>query len=228
MQDKTTGLFISFEGNDGSGKTTQIHELAHWLRGKGKTVVVHREPGGTPIGEQVRHILLDNNNVEMSPVTEMLLYASSRAQLVASVIEPAMMSGDVIICDRFVDSSYAYQGFGRQLGLETVRSANQAAIGQWLPDITFFLDLDADTSMERRNASGHAADRLENEEMSFHRRVYEGYHFLCKESAGRIKQIPVMKDGIQRSAQEVAKEIQELVAQWLLDNHMFQDQAKPV
>ncbi len=218
MQEKKTGFFISFEGNDGSGKTTQINELTLWLKNIGKTVLVHREPGGTPIGEQVRAILLDNNNKEMSPVTEMLLYASSRAQLVASIIEPAMIRGDVIICDRFVDSSYAYQGFGRQLGLETVQRVNQVAIGNWMPDLTFFLDLDADISMARRNASGLVADRLESEEMSFHRRAYEGYHFLCKESTGRIKQISLMRDGKQRTAQDIAKEIQGIVEQWMNDN----------
>lgn len=201
------GLFISFEGNDGSGKTTQIKLLSRWFSERGREVLEHREPGGTPIGERIRALLLDNSSNGMEAITEMLLYAASRAQLVQTVVRPAIARGAVIICDRFVDSSYAYQGFGRELGLEKVRSANKASIDGIMPDITFFLDLDADTSMSRRNASGVEADRLENEEMTFHRRVYYGYLQLCSEDKERIKRIQVMDEASQRSPDSVFAEI---------------------
>ncbi len=185
------GLFFSFEGNDGSGKTTQILKLKDMLQAMGQEVLLLREPGGTAIGEKIRAIVLDKDNPEMCDVSEMLLYAASRAQLVHQVIEPAISKGICVICDRFVDSSLAYQGFGRQLGLENVREANRMAIGGHMPDLTFFMDVDADTAMARRNASGEEADRLEREHMDFHRRVYEGYQFLSEESPERIRRIPV-------------------------------------
>lgn len=201
------GLFISFEGNDGSGKTTQIRMLSEWLGAMGREVLQYREPGGTPIGEKIRSLLLDNENEGMDAVTEMLLYAASRAQLVRRVIRPAVARGAIVILDRFVDSSYAYQGFGRQLGLETVRNANRHAIGELMPHRTFFLDLDADTSMARRNASGLEADRLESEDMAFHRRVHDGYLRLCDEESSRIRRIPVMAGIVQRTPEEVAAQI---------------------
>lgn len=185
------GLFITFEGNDGSGKTTQILKLKDMLQSMGHEVLLVREPGGTVIGEKIRSIVLDKDNHEMCDVSEMLLYAASRAQLVHQVIVPAISKGICVICDRFVDSSLAYQGFGRQLGLENVREANRMAIAGHLPDLTFFLDVDADTAMARRNASGEEADRLEREHMDFHRRVYEGYKQLSEESPERIRRIPV-------------------------------------
>lgn len=217
MDENKSGLFISFEGNDGSGKTTQIQLLAGWFKKTGYEVVVLREPGGTAIGEKIRDILLDNANEGMSPITEMLLYAASRAQLVSAVIAPAVLRGAVVICDRFVDSSYAYQGYGRQLGLKTVVAANAAAIGNHLPNITFFLDLDASTSMLRRLSSGFEKDRLENEEMAFHHRVYEGYRALCANGNGRIKAIAVMQQEKQRSPEEVFAEIKETVVQFLFE-----------
>ncbi len=211
MNSEKTGFFISFEGNDGSGKTTQIRLLAQWFESRGRAVLQLREPGGTPIGEKVRDILLDNASSGMEPVTEMMLYAASRAQLTRTVITPALKRGDVVICDRFVDSSYAYQGFGRGLGMETVQAVNLVAIDGQMPHLTFFLDLDADTSMARRNASGTEADRLENEEMDFHRRAHDGYLALCAASGGRIKRIPVMTGLVQRTQEEVALEIRDFV-----------------
>jgi len=211
MISEKTGFFISFEGNDGSGKTTQIRLLAQWFESRGRAVLQLREPGGTPIGEKVRDILLDNASSGMEPVTEMMLYAASRAQLMRTVIAPALKRGDVVICDRFVDSSYAYQGFGRELGMETVQAVNLVAIDGQMPHLTFFLDLDAVMSMARRNASGTEADRLENEKMDFHRRVYEGYLTLCAASGDRIKRIPVMAGLVQRTQEEVSLEIRDFV-----------------
>ena len=211
MENGNRGLFISFEGNDGSGKTTQIRLLSQWFEGCGREVLLVREPGGTPIGEKIRELLLDNANEGMEPVTEMLLYAASRAQLMRKVIQPALARGAVVICDRFVDSSYAYQGFGRQLGLETVRLANEKAIDGQMPHLTFFMDLDADTSMARRMASGTVADRLENEEMAFHRRAYDGYHTLAETDVERIRRIAVLEGGRQRTPEAVAAEIRDHV-----------------
>jgi len=181
------GLFISFEGNDGCGKTTQILKLSKWFQLAGRETALIREPGGTAIGEKIRSLLLDLNNQEMTAEAEMLLYAASRAQLVRQVIRPALESGKVILCDRFVDSSYAYQGFGRQLGLDYVQKANVAAIDGTIPDMTFFLNLPPEQSMLRRMGTGEAADRLEQEQLDFHARVYEGYHFLAEADPARIR-----------------------------------------
>ncbi|NLM74550.1 MAG: dTMP kinase [Clostridiaceae bacterium] len=183
------GFFITFEGNDGSGKSTQIKFLSDYLKKKGMEVTIVREPGGTPIGEKIRDLLLDKENKEMCAVTEMLLYAASRAQLVHSVIGPDIEAGKVVICDRFVDSSYAYQGMGRGLGIKTVSTVNSFAIGKYMPDLTFFMDIDADTAMSRRNSSGEEADRIESEKMEFHRNVYEGYNTLVSLYPDRIKRI---------------------------------------
>ena len=187
------GLFITFEGNDGSGKSTQIKLLSEYLKDKGMEVTIVREPGGTPIGEKIRDILLDKANREMCPVTEMLLYAASRAQLVHSVIGPDIEAGKTVICDRFVDSSYAYQGMGRGLGIKTVSTVNSYAIGKYMPDLTFFMNVDADTAMSRRNSSGIEADRIESEKMEFHRSVYEGYNILASMYPDRIKRIDTHK-----------------------------------
>lgn len=204
------GIFITFEGNDGSGKTTQIRLLSDYLKQNGLEVVLLREPGGTPIGEQIRDILLDNRNQGMCAVAEMLLYAASRAQLVSTVIKPELAKGRAVICDRFVDSSVAYQGFGRSLGTDRVWQVNQLAIDGCLPDITFFMDVDADTAMARRNASGEEADRIESENMDFHRRVYSGYLELAGRFPERIKRVDVS-----RSPREVFVEIRGYVDQLL-------------
>ncbi|HOK43890.1 MAG TPA: dTMP kinase [Thermoclostridium caenicola] len=188
------GIFITFEGNDGSGKTTQIRLLADYLKQRGLEVLILREPGGTSIGEKIRDILLDNSNQGMCAVAEMLLYAASRAQLVSTIIKPALAENKAVICDRFVDSSMAYQGIGRGLGTEKVWMVNQLAIDGCLPDITFFMDVDADTAMARRNAKGEEADRIESEDMVFHRRVYSGYLELAKSFPDRIRRIDVNRN----------------------------------
>lgn len=188
------GLFITFEGNDGSGKTTQINLLSDYLKQRGYDVVILREPGGTPIGEKIRDLLLDNSNRGMSYVTEMLLYAAARAQLVETVIKPALRSGKTVVCDRFVDSSYAYQGAGRGLGIEAVMKVNKYAVDGCMPHITFFMDIDADTAMQRRADNGKQPDRIEVERIEFHRRVYEGYNILADNYPDRIKRIDVNKN----------------------------------
>ena len=184
------GLFITFEGPDGSGKSTQIARLTDFLRASGHDIILTREPGGTAISEQIRNLVLDPANKEMAPVAEALLYAASRAQHVAQKIRPALKEGKTVICDRFVDSSYAYQGAARGLG-NAVRIINSYAIDGVMPDLTVLLLIDPAESkarIEARIAKGEEAeaDRLELEKLDFHTRVYEGYQALAAEDPERI------------------------------------------
>ena len=170
------GIFITFEGTDGSGKSTQFRLFAEYLSQNGYDVVLTREPGGTVISEKIRNIILDPDNREMDPMTEALLFASSRAQHVEQLIRPAINEGKIVLCDRFMDSSIAYQGYGRGLG-DCVRVINEYAVGGLQPDITFYLDLDPDTG-RKRNIKAGKSDRMEQERMEFHQRVYNGYKEL--------------------------------------------------
>lgn len=166
------GLFISIEGPDGSGKSTQIEVLRKYFEKQGIDVLLTREPGGTPISEKIREIILDKNNMEMDDMTEALLYAASRAQHVAEVIKPALAAGKIVICDRFIDSSIAYQGYGRELG-DCVRVINEYAVRGCIPDMTFLMKMDPKVGKERISESEQ--DRLEQEKLDFHRRVFDGY-----------------------------------------------------
>lgn len=195
------GLFITVEGTDGSGKTTQIKLMEQYLKDMGNDVVLSREPGGTRISEMIRDLILDPENKDISPLTEMMLYAAARAQHVSQVIRPAIESGKCVICDRFVDSSYAYQGCGRGVDLKTIADVNRAAIDGVVPDITFFLDLDPRVAMERRVKST-GADRIEQEKMDFHIRVYEGYERMALLYPERIKTIDASK-----SIEEISSQI---------------------
>ncbi|ACL74544.1 dTMP kinase [Ruminiclostridium cellulolyticum] len=195
------GLFITVEGTDGSGKTTQIKLMEQYLKDMGNEVVLSREPGGTRISEMIRDLILDPENKDISPLTEMMLYAAARAQHVSQVIRPAIESGKSVICDRFVDSSYAYQGCGRGVDLKTIADVNRAAIDGVVPDITFFLDLDPRVAMERRVKST-GADRIEQEKMDFHIRVYEGYERMALLYPERIKTIDASK-----SIEEISSQI---------------------
>jgi len=179
------GYFITVEGTDGAGKTTQIKLIEDYLKSKNKSVVVTREPGGTSIGEKIRDILLDSQNSEMGMITEMLLYASARAQLVSEVIRPAIEEGKVVICDRFVDSSYVYQGFGRGIDLKIITDVNRVALDGLVPDITLFFDLNPVEALRRRKNSTEL-DRIEKEKMDFHKRVYNGYKKLAMLYSDRI------------------------------------------
>lgn len=172
------GLFISIEGPDGSGKSTQISLLKKYFEECGTDVVLTREPGGTLISEKIREIILDKNNKEMDAMTEALLYASSRAQHVAEVIKPALAAGKIVICDRFIDSSIAYQGYGRELG-DCVRVINEYAVRGCMPDVTFLLKMDPKVGKERISADEQ--DRLEQEKLEFHKKVFDGYMEIEKE-----------------------------------------------
>lgn len=180
------GLFITFEGTDGTGKSTQIEFAREYFESRGFNVLMSREPGGTSISEKLRDILLDKANGEMSPVTEMMIYAASRAQLVSEVIIPAVNDGTVVICDRFVDSSVAYQAFGRGLG-DMVADVNSYATTGLAPDITFFMDIDPEVGRSR--IAGGELDRLEQEKSDFFRRVYDGYKSIAASDPDRVKTI---------------------------------------
>ncbi|AEY64452.1 dTMP kinase [Clostridium sp. BNL1100] len=195
------GLFITVEGTDGSGKTTQIKLMEEFLKAAGINVVLSREPGGTEISEMIRNLILDPRNIDISPLTELMLYAAARAQHVFQVIRPALESGKYVICDRFVDSSYAYQGCGRGVDLKTVADVNRAAVDGVVPDITFFLDIDPRLAIERRIKST-GADRIEQEKMDFHIRVYEGYRKMSLLYPDRIKTIDASK-----SIEEISSQI---------------------
>ena len=173
------------EGPDGSGKTTQIDLLKKYLENKGYDIVIAREPGGTTIGEAIREIILNPDYKEMGHMTELLLYASARAQLVNQVIKPALAEGKAVICDRFVESSAVYQGIGRGLGVDTVYEVNNFALGDVKPKLTIFMDLDAEDGIKRKKKQAEL-DRMEQEDLSFHKRVVEGYRQLAKLYPERI------------------------------------------
>lgn len=168
-------MFITFEGPDGSGKTTQISLLADFLREQGYPVRTTREPGGTSIGDQIRDCLHDVRNIGMTAATEILLYSASRAQLVREVIRPALDAGAIVICDRFADSTMAYQGYGRGLSLDDLAYITAFATDDLQPDLTFLLDLDVVAGIGRRTSGGDEMNRMDLQRSSFHRRVRDGY-----------------------------------------------------
>ena len=200
-----TGAFLSMEGPDGSGKGTQLAKLQDTLDRFGFEVILTREPGGTPIGEKIRQILLDRENAGMTDETEALLYAASRAQHVREVIRPAVQAGKVVLCDRFVDSSAAYQGGGRQMGIERILRINAPAVDGTMPDLTVYLELDHRTAMARRCAVS-TPDRMEMEAESFHARVEEGYHQLIAMDPDRFAVVDAKGD-----REKIAAEISEKV-----------------
>lgn len=178
-----TGLFITLEGPDGSGKTTQIEKIKDFLTQRGEKNLITREPGGTVIGERLREIILDKACGEMDPMTEALLYAAARAQHVAQVIRPALERGEHVICDRFTDSSIAYQGYGRGLG-DSVTIINAYATKGCMPDITFLMKLDP--ALGKKRIGDIKYDRIEMEKMDFHNRVFTGYEYLEQQFPDRI------------------------------------------
>ena len=202
------GLFIVMEGPDGSGKTTQINLLKEYLEEAGYECLITREPGGTVIGEEVRQLILNPEHKEMSPVTEMLLYAASRAQLVHEVIGPALEEGKIVISDRFVDSSIVYQGIARKLGISTVSAVNAPGIGIYRPDGIFFIDLSEAEGLRRKKEQKNL-DRMEQEGIGFHHMVSEGYR---KVLSGRPE---VMKIEGGRSIDTIQKKIRNHVDELL-------------
>ncbi len=185
--------FITFEGPEGSGKTSVIEGVKHRLTQEGYDVLITREPGGVPIAEAIRNIILDVKNTALDPITEALLFAASRRQHVLEVIEPALAQGKVVLCDRYVDSSLAYQGVGRGLGVDTVFELNRFAIRDLLPSRTLFIDVPPKTGLDRiQQREGHL-DRLDLESLTFHEKVYEGYRQLAQTYPDRIRIIDGLK-----------------------------------
>ncbi len=183
-----TGFLLSFEGSEGCGKSTQIHLLKERLEKSGREVVVLREPGGTEIGESIRHLLQHaNEGHAMTMETELLLFAASRAQIVREKIRPLIESGVFVILDRFLDSTTVYQGHARGLPLESVNAINRFAIGGTLPQLTILLDLDTATAWQRIHATGRELDRMESQPPEFFEKVRQGYLQLAAAEPGRIK-----------------------------------------
>ncbi len=188
MKDK--GLFITFEGGEGSGKTTLIKALEKKLSEMNIGYLVTREPGGSTIAEEIRGIILDKKNTMMDPRTEALLYAASRRQHLAEIVLPALKEGKLVLCDRYLDSSLAYQGYARGIGIDEVYAINEFAIDQTMPDMTFFLDLKPEEGLKR--IALHRSDevnRLDLENISFHHKVYDAYQILLKKYPERILSI---------------------------------------
>lgn len=179
------GVFIVLEGGEGAGKSVQARILADHLREDGYRVVSTREPGGTRIGEQIRAITHDAENVDLHPKAEAYLMAAARAQHVAETIAPALEAGRVVVCDRFVDSSIAYQGYGRHLGEDTIEALNALALNGVAPDLTILLDVPSEVGMRRRRESEKTNDRLDLQQKDFYDRVYGGYLTLAKKNPSR-------------------------------------------
>jgi dTMP kinase len=211
---KSSGLFITFEGMDGSGKTTQMHRLATRLRAQGRTVLETAEPGGPPVAMQIRRILLDSANQELSPTTEILLYFASRAQNVDQWILPALARGEIVLSDRFTDSSLVYQGTGRNLGADAVAALERIACRGLKPHLTLLVDVDAEASLARaraRNAAApHCETRLDDESIEFHQRVWVAYQELARNQPERVKIVDGRAD-----LDTIERDVWEIVSQYV-------------
>ena len=199
------GYFITFEGGEGTGKTTIINYISKYLENKGYDVVTTREPGGIDIAEQIRNIILDIKNTKMDYRTEALLYAASRTQHLAEKIIPALKENKIVLCDRYLDSSLVYQGIARGLGIENVLKVNMFAT-EYMPNITFFIDVKPEICFKRLKDNNREMDRLDLEKMDFHNMVYEGYKQIAKMYPERIVSI----DG-DRTIEEIIKDIKEKI-----------------
>lgn len=205
------GKLIVFEGPDGSGKTTILKNVNQKLTEQGYDIRVVREPGGTEISEKIREIIIDNDNINMAPKTESLLFAASRAQLVEEKIRPGLENGEIILCDRFVLSSLLYQGVGRGLGIDEVKKINDFATGDINPDLTIFFNIDYKTALIRKRAN-FSPDRLENEEFDFHKKIFDAYLDIAEKYKDDIKQVDAT-----RSIDEVSSNVLKLIKDLLED-----------
>lgn len=199
------GLFITIEGGDGSGKSTQIKLLYEFLENKGYDIVLTREPGGTLISEEIRKVILNKDFMEMSDMTEALLYAAARAQHVHQLVRPLVAKGKIVICDRYVDSSIVYQGYARGMGIETIETINRFATGGLKPDLTVLLQISAEEGIMRKS-SQQELDRLELQKLEFHLKVAEGYQMMAEREPDRILMIDASK-----SIEEIGNLIQSKV-----------------
>lgn len=209
------GFFITFEGGEGAGKSIQVEILTSHLHEDGYDVKVTREPGGTRIGEQIRTITHSQDNVDLHATTEAYLMAAARAQHVEQVIFPALKAGNIVVCDRFVDSSIAYQGYGRKLGSEVIAKLNDLAINGAKPDLTILLDVPIEIGMRRRKKSQKSSDRLDLQQKEFYERVHKGYQELAIKNP---KQYVVIDAS--RTIVEVASEIWKVVKEKIKKNHL--------
>jgi dTMP kinase len=190
MPETYTGTFVTLEGPEGAGKTTQLKQLSKQLDVLGIDHIVTRDPGGTPLGRQIRRILLNPEN-PVNPMSELLLYQADRAQHVGEVIMPALKEGKLVLCDRYTDSTMAYQGYARGIDFEIIEDLNQVATGGLRPELTILFDLESSEGLSRLHPGGH--DRLEREAIEFHHKVRDGYHQLVKKEPQRWKTIDASK-----------------------------------
>ena len=214
--ERSLSLFITFEGIEGSGKTTQIQRLKKYLTQKGIPCKVTREPGGTPIGEKIRKILLNPDHREMVPATELLLYEAARTQHVKEVIKPLLEKGRVVLCDRFSDATLAYQGYGRKMDLKWIQRLNHLSSQGVRPDVTFLLDCPSDVGLKRaiqrnRTLKQEKEERFEREEIEFHRRVRKGYLAIARKEPRRVKVI-----GTRQGEEKVFEKIRKIIDNLLI------------
>lgn len=205
------GKLIVFEGPDGSGKTSVLTEVKRRLDEDGIDYLDFREPGGTTISEKIRNLIIDNDNIKMTARCECLLFAASRAQLIEEAIRPALDEGKLVLCDRFVLSSLLYQGLGRGLGIDQVREINDFATNKMRADLTIFFDIDYKTALERKRAN-FSADRLENEDFDFHKKIFDGYVKMSEKYKDEVKKIDATL-----SIKEVTDEALKLIYESLED-----------
>lgn len=206
------GIFITFEGGEGVGKSTQIARLAARLEELGRTVTVLREPGSTAIGEQIRSVLLDPENTELDAFAELLLYEAARAQMVGQVVIPALERGEVVLCDRFNDSTMAYQGVARGLGIETVAQVDEVACRGIVPDRTILLVNDTAASLERARKAG-GADRIESESIDFHEAVHRAFEEIAERDPERVRRIAMIPGDIDGTADAVFEQVADLLGE---------------
>lgn len=204
-------LFIAFEGGEGAGKSTILDKIYDWMKDENIPCIKTREPGGIKISEQIRSVILDNNNTEMDERTEALLYVAARRQHLVEKIIPALNEGKVVLCDRFIDSSLAYQGYARGIGMDEILEINKFAIGEYMPNLSIFFDLDPSEGLKRINKDNNReVNRLDNEKLDFHNKVREGYYKILEKDKDRIVKIDASK-----SIDKVYEDVKYIIRQWL-------------
>jgi dTMP kinase len=205
------GIFIVFEGGEGSGKSTMLDKTYNWLVNNGVSCIKTREPGGIEISERIRNIILDINNTQMDIRTEALLYAAARRQHLVERIIPALQDGKVVLCDRFIESSLAYQGYARGLGIKEIYEINKFAIDNYMPDLTILFDIDPEIGLNRINGDkNREINRLDLEKLDFHNKVRQGYRILLDENVDRIKKV-----NAEKSVDEVFSQVKEIISMYL-------------